>query len=155
MGALALTPGVTLRDVLARGVSMRCWDQRSGQHRWHPLFVAGQAWPTEQPLEMVLACSQDDQEELEIVLGEPLPQERPEVMFVDGLPVLNRRRAGQPRVETWPTPAPTLPLANPGRRGEDRLRLRFHIDASGQLMLEAEDLSTAVKHGPLCLGPVR
>jgi molecular chaperone DnaK (HSP70) len=155
MGALALTPGVTLRDVLARGVSMRCWDQRSGQHRWHPLFVAGQAWPTEQPLEMVLACSQDDQEELEIVLGEPLPQERPEVMFVDGLPVLNRRRAGQPRVETWPTPAPTLPLASPGRRGEDRLRLRFHIDASGQLLLEAEDLSTAVKHGPLCLGPVR
>jgi hypothetical protein len=94
--------------------------------------VAGQPWPTEQPLEVVLACSQDDQEEMEVVLGEPLPQERSEVMFVDGLPVLNRRRAGQPRVEPWPTVAPTLPLASPGRRGEDRLRLRFHIDASGQ-----------------------
>jgi molecular chaperone DnaK (HSP70) len=155
MGALALTPGVTLRDVLARGVSLRCWDQRSGQHRWHPLFVAGQAWPTEQPLEVVLACSQDDQRELEVVLGEPLPQERSEVMFVDGLPVLNRRRAGQPRVETWPTAAPTLPLASPGRRGEDCLRLRFQIDASGQLLLEAQDLSSAQSLGTLSLGPVR
>ena len=155
MGALALTPGVILRDVLARGVSLRCWDQRSGQHRWHPLFVAGQAWPTEQPLEVVLACSQDDQRELEVVLGEPLPQERSEVMFVDGLPVLNRRRAGQPRVETWPTAAPTLPLASPGRRGEDCLRLRFHIDASGQLLLEAQDLSGAQPLGLLSLGPVR
>jgi len=155
MGALALTPGVTLRDVLARGVSLRCWDQRSGQHRWHPLFVAGQAWPTEQPLEVVLACSQDDQKELELVLGEPLPQERSEVMFVDGLPVLNRRRAGQPRVETWPTAAPTLPLANPGRRGEDCLRLRFNIDARGQLLLEAQDLSSAQPLGTLSLGPVR
>ncbi len=155
MGALALTPGVQLRDVLARGVSLRCWDQRSGQHRWHPLFVAGQPWPTEQPLEVVLACSQDDQEELELVLGEPLPQERAEVMFVDGLPLLNRRRAGQPRVETWSTAAPTLPLASPGRRGEDRLRLRFHIDASGQLLLEAQDLSSAQQLDPLSLGPVR
>jgi hypothetical protein len=155
MGALALTPGVTLRDVLARGVSLRCWDQRSGQHRWHPLFVAGQAWPTEQPLEVVLACSQDDQRELEVVLGEPLPQERSEVMFVDGLPVLNRRRAGQPRVETWPTAAPTLSLARPGRRGEDCLRLRFQIDASGQLLLEAQDLSSAQPLGTLSLGPVR
>ncbi len=155
MGALALTPGVTLRDVLARGVSLRCWDQRSGQHRWHPLFVAGQAWPTEQPLELVLACSQDNQTELEVVLGEPLPQERSEVMFVNGLPVLNRRRTGQPRVETWPTAAPTLPLASPGRRGEDCMRLRFQIDARGQLLLEALDLSSAQQLGPLSLGPVR
>jgi hypothetical protein len=76
-------------------------------------------------------------------------------MFVDGLPVLNRRRVGQPRVETWPTAAPTLPLASPGRRGEDCLRLRFQIDASGQLLLEAEDLSSAKPPINLSLGPVR
>jgi hypothetical protein len=79
LGALALTPGVRVRDVLARGVSLRCWDRRSSAHRWHPLFMAGQSWPTEQPLELVLACSRDGQEELELVLGEPLPEERAEV----------------------------------------------------------------------------
>lgn len=81
LGALALTPGVRVRDVLARGVSLRCWDRRSGCHRWHPLFMAGQSWPTDQPLELVLACSRDGQDQLELVLGEPLPEERAEVVF--------------------------------------------------------------------------
>ena len=35
LGALRLTPGVTVKDVLQRGVSLRCWDQRSAEHRWH------------------------------------------------------------------------------------------------------------------------
>ncbi len=155
MGALALTPGVTLKDVLARGVCLRCWDQRSGQHRWHPLFVAGQAWPTEQPLEMVLACSQEGQECIELVLGEPLAQERAEVVFVAGFPVLSPRTTGQLRVEPWPPPAMTLPLQSPGQRGEDHMRLRFHIDASGELLLEAEELGSGHRHGPIHLGPVR
>jgi hypothetical protein len=148
-------PGVRVRDVLRHGICLRCWDQRSSCHHWQPLFVAGQTWPSERPLEIVLACSSPNQRSLELVLGEPLPKERPEVMFIDGLPVLNQRRAGQPRVETWPAAALTLPLASPGHRGEDRLRLRFHINASGQLLLEAEDLSSGEQHGPLCLGPVR
>jgi molecular chaperone DnaK (HSP70) len=155
LGALALTPGVRLRDVLARGVSLRCWDQRSGDHHWHPLFVAGQAWPTEQPLELVLACSRDDQREMELVLGEPIPEARAEVVFEAGLPVLRGRPAGEARVEAWsPGPGP-LPLASPGQRGVDRLRLRFGIDAAGQLAVEGEDLVAGGTIGPIRLGPVR
>jgi molecular chaperone DnaK (HSP70) len=155
LGALALTPGVRLRDVLARGVSLRCWDQRSGDHHWHPLFVAGQAWPTEQPLELVLACSRNDQREIELVLGEPVPEARAQVVFVAGLPVLHDQPAGEARVEAWsPLPAP-LPLASPGRRGSDRLRLQFGIDAAGQLVVEGEDLLETTRFGPLRLGPVR
>ena len=86
LGALALTPGVRIKDVLARGVSLRCWDQRSGSHRWHPLFVEGQNWPTTQPLELLLACSHDGQEQIELVLGEPRDDERSEVVFRDGCP---------------------------------------------------------------------
>ena len=47
LGALSLTPGVSIRDVLQHGVSIRTWDPRSQRHQWHPLFVAGQpgrAW---------------------------------------------------------------------------------------------------------------
>jgi molecular chaperone DnaK (HSP70) len=158
MGALALTPGVRVRDVLARGVSLRCWDRRSARHRWHPLFVAGQSWPTDQPLELVLACSRDGQDQLELVLGEPLPEERAEVVFEAGLPVLRERPAGAAPVRPWSTPPVVIPLDGPGRRGVDRLRLRFRIDAEAQLLVETRDLEAAdaADGGVLRrLGPVR
>ena len=95
LGALALTPGASVRDVLGRGVSLRCWDRRSQSHRWHPLFVAGQHWPSDQPLELVLACSRDQQQAIEIVLGEPRPLQRSEVVFEQGLPRLRQAARGE------------------------------------------------------------
>ena len=158
LGALALTPGVRLRDVLSRGVSLRTWDQRSGAHRWHPLFVAGQSWPTEEPLELVLACSEEGQRELELVFGEPEQESRAEVVFEAGLPVLRSRQAGEARVRPWGGSPLLLKLATPGRQGDDRLRLRFGIDADGLLRLEGEDLKAGGAEpaiGPVRLGPVR
>lgn len=155
LGALALTPNVRLRDVLHRGVSLRCWDRRRRQHHWHPLFVAGQAWPTEQPLELVLACSEDGQRELELVLGEPQPEHRSEVVFAAGLPLLRGRAAGDPKVIPWQEAPPPLPLASPGRAGIDRLRLRFRIDPQGQLRLQAQDIESGRNLPEQCLGPVR
>lgn len=155
LGALALTPGVTVKDVLSRGVSLRCWDQRSGRHRWHPLFVPGQAWPTERPLELVLAASRDGQHQLELVLGEPQDGERSEVVFVGGLPVLRRRPAGEAAVEAWPRQPEALPLDPAGSAGVDRLRLRFRIDPEGQLRLQAEDLLSGSVLPERSLGSVR
>ncbi|MEI8251090.1 MAG: Hsp70 family protein [Synechococcus sp. ELA057] len=155
LGALALTPGVELRDVLARGVSLRCWDHRSGCHHWHPLFLAGQTWPSERPLELVLACREDGQADLELVLGEPLPDSRGEVVVVEGIPVLRQRPAGATGVEAWPPPALRLPLEPPGQAGEDRLRLRFSIDQEGQLLLEGEDLCSGAPISRRPLGPLR
>ena len=155
LGALALTPGVRLRDVLARGVSLRCWDRRSAIHHWHPLFLAGQTWPTDRPLELVLACSRDGQESLELVLGEPVPQERGEVIFEGGVPVLRPRPAGAAPVVPWPGPPVQLALKPPGRAGEDRLHLRFSIDGQGRLQLDGEDVGSGQPLAPLLLGPVR
>ena len=158
MGALALTPGVQVRDVLARGVSLRCWDQRGGCHSWHPLFMAGQSWPTEQPLELVLACSEDRQEKLELVLGEPIAENRSEVVFQAGVPVLLPAVAGSSRVEPWPTAPVSFQLSPPGERGVDRLRLQFSIDQDGQLVVVADDLKRSdgfCGKAPRRLGPVR
>jgi len=155
LGALALTPGVAVKDVLSRGVSIRCWDQRSGEHRWHPLFQAGQAWPSERPLELVLACSRDHQEALELVLGEPSDEERSEVVFVDGLPRLRRRPAGMAAVCPWDQQPRPLELDPPGQQGQDRLRLRFSIKATGELVLEGDDLATGQALPVQPLGPVR
>ena len=155
MGALSLTPGVAVQDVLSRGVSLRCWDRRSSEHRWHPLFVAGQPWPSEHPLELVLGCSRPDQSELELVLGEPSDEERSEVVFVDGLPVLRRRPAGTAAVQTWPEQPAALPLSPPGNPGEDRWALQFWIDANGQLVLKGRDLLSQVELQPQPLGRLR
>jgi molecular chaperone DnaK (HSP70) len=146
LGALALTPGVRVRDVLSRGVALRCWDRRSSSHRWHPLYVAGQAWPTEAPLELLLACSRDGQQAIELVLGEPL-QERAEVVFEDGLPRLRSRSRLEADVAPWPQQPPALPLVTPGTAGIDRLRLLFSIDADCTLILQVFDLQEAAASG--------
>jgi molecular chaperone DnaK (HSP70) len=155
MGALSLTPGVAVKDVLSRGVSLRCWDQRSGEHRWHPLFVAGQTWPSERPLRLVLACSREEQQQLELVLGEPSDEERSEVVFIDGLPTLRRRPAGAGAVECWQQQPEALPLTPPGSPGVDRWELGFHIDSTGQLMLEGRDLLAGTALAPRPLGRLR
>jgi molecular chaperone DnaK (HSP70) len=155
LGALALTPGVRIQDVLSRGVALRCWDQRSGRHHWHPLFLAGQSWPTPAPLELVLACSHDGQTALEMVLGEPGDEQRGEVVFEAGLPVLRRAAAGQAWVKPWPQQPPPLPLDPPGRQGEDRLRLRFSISSGAELELHYTDLLSGSAAPPRRLGPVR
>lgn len=155
LGALALTLGVQVRDVLRHGVSLRCWDQRSGRHHWQPLFVAGQAWPSERPLELVLACSSPNQQALELVLGEPDNEQRSEVVFEGGLPVLRQRPAGQGRVRAWSTQPAPLALDAPGQPGEDCLRLAFQVDGRGQLVLEATDLRSGRPMPAQVLGPVR
>jgi hypothetical protein len=104
---------------------------------------------------MVLACSRDGQAELELALGEPRNDQRAEVVFIDGLPQLRSRPAGSPAVEPWAGPTVQLELDPPGLQGVDRLRLRFSIDAAGQLVLDSEDLSTGVRSEPVALGAVR
>jgi hypothetical protein len=155
LGALALTPGVRIQDVLSQGVSLRVWDQRSHAHLWHPLFVAGQPWPTPQPLELRLASGAPDQPELELMLGTPLPDDRPEVVFAAGVPVIRPVAPGAPRVRPWPQEPIVLPLSPPGEAGVDRWRLRFAINARGELVMAGEDLLTGDPLPDQVLGAVR
>ncbi|MEB3304395.1 MAG: Hsp70 family protein [Cyanobacteriota bacterium] len=155
MGALALTPGVQVKDVLSRGVSLRCWDQRSRSHLWHPLFQAGQLWPTAQPLELVLACSEEQQGHLELTFGEPLPQERAEVVFENGVPVIRRRREGSAAMGPWSDAPQHLILSPPGVAGVDRVRLRFSINGRAELEMEGEDVLAGTPLPKLVLGTVR
>ena len=155
LGALALTPGVQLKDVLTHGVELRCWEQRSGRHTWHPLFVAGQAWPTDRPLEIVLACSLDGQSCLEISLGEAQIEQRGEVVFEGDLPVLRQRRAGRAQVIPWRDQPSAIALDPPGEQGVDRLKLDFVINGQGQLTAEITDLATGASLGERSFGPVR
>ncbi|MED5321535.1 MAG: Hsp70 family protein, partial [Cyanobacteriota bacterium] len=155
LGALQLTPGVAIRDVLQHGVSLRFWDQRSNSHRWHPLFVAGQPWPSTAPLELVLAASRTGQRSMELVLGEPIPQGCRSVVFIDGLPTLQEQTAGEVSHQPWPGIELVLPLEPAGEQGEDCLRLRWSIDQEAQLQLEINDLRSGRTWSQPTLGAVR
>lgn len=154
VGALSLTPGVRVRDVLQRGVSLRCWDRRSGAHHWHPLFVAGQTWPSEKPFTLVLAASEDNQAFLELVLGEPDNQVRHDVVFVNGLPTL-RENSASSEVSRLERADVRLPLTPPGLSGQDCLRLQFRLDEDAQLTVEVEDLRTGDELPRKFLGRIR
>jgi hypothetical protein len=139
LGALAMTPALKLIDVLREGVSLRCWDRRLGGHYWHPLFLAGQGWPTPQPLQIVLAC-QEGQTQLELQLGTPLGTSRAEVVFSDGIPKLQAQSVGEAKLKVWDGRVVELPLEPPGKGGEDRFQLQFQIDNQCQLWLKGIDL---------------
>ena len=155
VGALALTPNVRVRDVLSRGVAMRFWDRRQHRYRWHPLFLAGQPWPTSDPLQLVLAAARNGQQALELVLAEPAAGVRREVVFIDGQPVLTERDAGEEAMDPWPQQPGPLPLSRPGRAGEDSLRLSFSIDDRRWLCLDVEDLGSGTTAPPRRLGSLR
>jgi molecular chaperone DnaK (HSP70) len=140
-GALSLTPGVRVQDVLQRGIALRCWDHRSSRHHWHPLFVAGQTWPSETPLTLVLAAAENNQQGIDLVLGEPDNRSQHEVVFVNGLPTL-RNTTATPQVKPLETQTVRLPLNPAGTPGEDCLKLRFRLDDDAELVMEGEDLRT-------------
>ena len=153
-GALSLTPGVRILDLLQRGISLRCWDRRSNRHHWHPLFVAGQPWPSSQPFELVLSASGVNQTTIEFVLGEPELEARHEVRLVDGLPQVVERTAGA-EVKRRPAPSVQLMLDPPAQPGEDCLKLHFHLDEQAELIMEGEDLRNGVRLDRIKLGTVR
>jgi hypothetical protein len=134
---------------------LRCWDQRSAEHRWHPLFLPGQPWPSEHPLQLRLGCSRKEQVDLELVLGEPQEEQRSEVVFVNGLPVLRRQSAGSAAVDAWADQPAAIPLVPAGQPGSDRLELRFSISPKGELMVEGQDLLTDQLIPARRLGSVR
>ncbi len=153
-GALSLTPGVRVRDVLQRGIALRCWDRRTASHQWHPLFVAGQTWPSETSLTLVLASAKNDQRGIDLVLGEPDNRSHHEVVFVNGLPTL-RDTTTTPQVRRVGTEVIRVPLTPSGAQGQDCLTLRFRLDEDAELVMEGEDLRTGEAISSYRLGRVR
>ncbi len=139
-GALALTPNVQVRDVLSRGVALRYWDRRQQAHCWHPLYWAGQPWPTSSPLEIRLAPAHAHQPALELVLAEVSADLRREVVFVDGQPQLLEEQAPPASMSPWPTSFPPLPLPRQAQPGQDALLLAFSITDDRHLRLQVTSL---------------
>ena len=140
-GALRLTPGVKISDVLRKGASLRCWDKKGKRHIWHPLFVAGQPFPTSKGLEIILSASSDKQAEIELIIGEPEIQGAQEVIYINGIPTIKEGLA-EIQVKELEGPPQLLYLNPPAEAGKDCLRLKFSINSDGYLVVEGVDLRT-------------
>ena len=154
IGALNLTPGVTIRDVLQKGISLRCWNQKNQIHIWHPLFVAGQPWPTTKPLEIILSASKLDQKEIELIVGEPDFENANEIIYVNGMPTI-KSGAIKPKTKPIVNSITSIPLSDKAQPGEDCLKLNFSLDNTCQLIVQGIDLKNNQEIEPKVICSVR
>ncbi len=139
LGALNLTPGVLVKDILNKGVSLKCWNKKNEKHIWHPLFLAGQTWPTNKPLEIILAASINNQLAIDLIIGEPEEEGSHEIIYIDGLPTLKKRNT-KDKITKLNNTTISITLEPPGQSGQDCIKLSFNINQNCQLEVEGIDL---------------
>ena len=121
-----MTPGVKIKDILTKGISIRLFNKREQKHFWHPIFYKGQTWPTEKPFELILQASKDNQNIFEIIIGETKTLRDFDVIFENGLPKLSEFQNNE-EVQKWNRKPLQIRLNNGCKIGEDCLMLYFSI----------------------------
>ncbi len=154
LGALNLTPGVQVKDVLNKGVSLRCWNKKNEKHIWHPLFLAGQTWPTNKPLEIILSASINDQLSIDLIIGEPQEEGSNEIVYINGLPTLTTIKSKE-EIKKINNSIISIPLDPPGEIDQDCIKLNFNINENCQLEVEGIDLRNNNKITSQNLGEIR
>ncbi len=154
LGALNLTPGVQVKDVLNKGVSLRCWNKKNEKHIWHPLFLAGQTWPTNKPLEIILSASINDQLSIDLIIGEPQEEGSNEIIYINGLPTLTTIES-KDQIKKITSTIISIPLDPPGRIDQDCIKLIFNINDNCQLEVEGLDLRNNNEITSQNLGKIR
>ncbi len=138
-GALMLTPGVTIKDLLTKGVSLRCWNQKNNSYSWHPIFLPGQPWPTSNPLEIILATSKDNQDQIDLQIADYDISNIQEIIYINGIPTIKDEES-KPRHILWTENVRSIKLNPPGKSGEDCLKLFFRIDSFCKLLVKGIDV---------------
>ena len=154
LGALHLTPGVQIKDVLNKGVSLRCWNKKNEKHIWHPLFLAGQTWPTNKPLEIILAASINSQLSIDLIIGEPQEEGSNEIIYTNGLPTLKTIES-KDKIKKITNTIISIPVDPPGEIGQDCIKLIFNINDNCQLEVEGVDLRNNKEITIQSLGEIR
>jgi len=139
LGALAMTPGVKIKDILNKGLSIRLFNKREQKHFWHPIFCRGQTWPTENPFKLILQPSNHNQKIFEIIIGETQKERSYDVIFENGLPKLSEVQ-NEEEIIKWDKKPLKIVLKNVSNIGEDKLKLFFKITESADLFVKCFDI---------------
>ncbi|HEY9666084.1 MAG TPA: Hsp70 family protein [Coleofasciculaceae cyanobacterium] len=145
-GALQLAQGIEIQDFLYHSYGIRYWDRRNNCHNWHSIIKAGQPYPMNEPVELVLGASIDNQPSIELIIGELGAQTGATEVYFDGDRLVTRQLSGgQTAVQPLNdrdgarTIAQLTPAGSPGR---DRIKIQFWVDAQRSLCINVEDLLT-------------
>ncbi len=139
LGALAMTPGVKIKDILNKGLSIRLFNKREQKHFWHPIFFKGQTWPTENPLKLILQANNNNQKIFEIIIGETRKEREYDVIFENGLPKLSEVQRGE-EISKWDKKPLKIKLKNKSNIGEDNLKLFFKINSKADLLVKCFEI---------------
>ena len=139
LGALAMTPGVKIKDILNKGLSIRLFNKREQKHFWHPIFCKGQTWPTENPFKLILQSSKNNQKIFEIIIGETKKERAYDVIFENGLPKISEVQ-NEEEIIKWDKKPLKIVLKNKSNIGEDNLKLFFKITKSADLLVKCFDI---------------
>jgi len=139
LGALAMTPGVKIKDILNKGLSIRLFNKREQKHFWHPIFCKGQTWPTETPFKLILQASKNNQKIFEIIIGESQKERTYDVIFENGLPKLSEIQ-NEEEIIKWEKKPQKIVLKNKSNIGEDTLKLFFKITKNADLLVKCFDV---------------
>jgi len=139
LGALAMTPGVKIKDILNKGLSIRLFNKREQKHFWHPIFCRGQTWPTENPFKLILQASNHNQKIFEIIIGETQKERSYDVIFENGLPKLSEIQ-NEEEIIKWNKKPLKIVLNNKSNIGEDNLKLFFKITKNADLLVKCFDV---------------
>lgn len=145
-GALQLAAGYGLEDYLVHSYGLRHLDPQTGRHDWDEIIPAGSSYPLTKSIDVSLAPSHEDQQEIELVIGEIDTDavSMIEVRYEDGQAIfiadasnsesrivpLTTQNALQSLVTLDPTSPP----------GEARLHASFTVDDRRRLCVTVYDL---------------
>ena len=144
-GALALSVGMGVDDYLYHAYGIRHLSPITRRHEWEEIIPAGTRYPLDEPIRLTLTASYDDQEVLELVIGEVEDSTGgiTEVMFGDRAILMVDGGMEMRRVVALNADegARTVAYLNPpGRAGEDRVEVAFNVDQNRMLRVTVSDL---------------
>ncbi len=146
MGALQLAQGFQLTDFLYHSYGIRYWNRRQNCHSWHPIVKSGQPYPMNEPIELTLGASVDNQPSIELIIGELGSETGGTEVYFDGDRLVTRSlNQGETVVQPLNDKdgARTIAQLEPvGVPGSDRVKLQFWVDRERFLRITVEDLLT-------------
>ncbi|NET08972.1 MAG: Hsp70 family protein [Merismopedia sp. SIO2A8] len=145
-GALQLNQGIEISDFLYHSYGIRYWNRRTKRHDWHPIIRSGQPYPMDNPFELLLGASVDNQPSIELVIGELGDGATSTEVYFDGdqliMKTVDSSQGNVQPLNDRDGARNLATLSPPGHPGTDRVKLLFQVDRDRYLRVTVEDLLT-------------